>query len=119
MNFLFARLAPVSLSRAFPSTTDKKISSAEHHEPTLVLCDECAFKPQLTNACAEHTFIKHFLVLVRNPNAWYIQGGPKPEPKGESEADGPTIQSLQAQISQLLELVQDLRMSLAARSAPE
>jgi len=100
------------------SLTD--IYSTEFSKPIVILCGECAFKPQLTNACAEHTFIEHFLILIRNRNAWYIQGEPEPETesKSESDEDEPTIKSLQAQINQLFELIQG-RMPLAAQPAPE
>jgi len=92
-----------------------KIISAESGEPILILCDECAFKPELNNVGSLHSFADHFLVLVRNRNTSYIHGEPEPESKNKAEDEEPTIKSLQAQMSKMLELIE----KLAARVAPE
>ena len=95
-------------------------ASAENHEP-LILCDKCAFKPDLTSIWYHSYAADHFLVLVRNRNVSYIHGESEPEPapktKEESE-DEPTIKSLQAQMSKMLELIEEMRTSLAALTRP-
>jgi len=105
-----------------------KLSFKDAGDPILILCDECAFKPKLENVANEdHTFTAHFLVLVRNRNVSYIHGEPEPESEPEEEAaDEPTVSALaeqvkglQTQMSTMLELIQALHISLAARPAPE
>ena len=83
-----------------------EIISAESDKPILILCDECAFKHELTKVGFHHSFADHFLVLVRNRNASYIHGEPEPTSKNKSEEEEPTIKSLQAQISRMLELIE-------------
>jgi len=77
----------------------------------LILCNDCAFQPNLAIACDRHSFTGHILVLVRNRDASYIHGKPEPQPKDKSEGEEPTIKSLQLEISELRKSIQELRTS--------
>ena len=116
-----ANLIPQSLT---------EIPLAETDGSVLVLCDGCAFRPELANApCGEHSFNTHFLVLIRNRDAPYLRREPEPESElkeEETKGEEPTISALakdvkglQTQMATMLELIQALHTSLSARSAPE
>jgi len=83
-----------------------ELPPADIDEPILVLCDECAFKPELSKVCFHHSFADHPLVLVRNRDASYIHGRPEPKSADQSEDEEPTIKSLQAQVTRILELIE-------------
>ena len=75
--------------------------------------------------CGDHSFEAHFLVLIRNRNVSYIHGEPELESKGEADEE-PTVSALAAQVkglqtqmSTMLDLIQTLHRSLAARPGPE
>ena len=123
--FFACKSCPGGSVTSFTIQPTDRNASVENRDPILILCDKCAFKPELTCLWYHSYLADHFLVLVRNRNASYIHGEPEPEPapktKDKSEDEEPTIKSLQAQMSKMLELIEEMRTSLAAltRPAPE
>ncbi|KAH7100236.1 hypothetical protein BKA62DRAFT_259285 [Auriculariales sp. MPI-PUGE-AT-0066] len=69
--------------------------------PQLILCEECAFKPELTSV-EGHSQQTHLLSLIRNRNTSYLYGAPSSEQEKSSDAaEEPTMKDLVEHVKSL------------------
>jgi hypothetical protein len=80
-------------------------SFTEHGNPTLVFCNDCAFKTKLENVAPDHIedIPGHFLSLIRNRNAPYLGGETGTSGDSEDEEEEHNIGELAKHVTKLSE----------------